>query len=529
MTWRIKYMILIVIISDKITMFDETTIIKIVASNAYGEASNEITVNYSRKTDTDTNINTNQTIEFLEVSEPDEDCNVDITIKVTGATGKNQIKMYLNQFELRNFSFNSSAEILKSSIYLDEGSNIIKVVFNHNGTEETGTYKINCGVDTIETEGNNQEGELLPKPYIEFLYPAAFSTIELDHITLRALVMNIDNKYNVRVELNDDPFYAFSFDEETGNLSADLNLNEGYNKFVIKAANSEGNSEKEVIFTYEKPLSGPPEVLINSPRNGFSTEDKVAVLRASVDNLKDPKDINVYLNGVEFKDFNYDIERSIVFGYIPLKLGQNTLKVEAKNKLGSNYDEVTFKCKVEHLPGVQISSPKDGVIAGTALVFVEAVVQNVLKSTDIIMYVNGKTYKSFKLENEKLESKLYLEKGVNEIIVKAFNDAGSASDTIRVTFSGPPTAPEVTFLNPVKSNTTVSNKNYTLQAKVTGIKHSSFVNLFVNELLIDNIQYYKDESKIIADIKLNKGINIIKLQATNDSGSVTESTRIYLE
>ncbi|MEZ4906326.1 MAG: hypothetical protein R2771_01480 [Saprospiraceae bacterium] len=440
--------------------------------------------------------------------------------------------MFLNDFELKNFSFNSSSGTIKNSIYLDEGKNKIKIIYNHNGTEETATYDVRCGESDDDTnfDNNNEDQDTLMKPYIDFLYPASGATIDMKNITVKALVKFIENKYNIDVFIDDEPFYAFVYDENSETLNIELkNLEEKEYDIKVEAANSSGTFEKNLSFYYEEPLAGPPEVLINSPRNGFTTEDKIAIFKASVENLKDTKDLTVYLNGEIFKDYDYDKDRGIIFGYLPIELGTNTVKVEARNKLGSNFDEVSFKCKMEHLPGVQITTPKNGVIAGTALIYVEAIVQNVKKSTDVLMFINGSPYKSFTLSNEKLESKLYLSKGTNEIVVKALNDSGSSADTINVTFSGPPTKPEILFTNPAKSNTTVSDKKYTLEAKVTGIKHSSFVKLYVNELLIDDIEYYKDENVIKADLKLSKGINIIKLIATNDTGSTTESTRIYLE
>jgi hypothetical protein len=166
---------------------------------------------------------------------------------------------------------------------------------------------------------------------------------------------------------------------------------------------------------------------------------------------------------------------------------------------------------------------------GTAIAPIEAIVQNVKKSTSVVIYINGVAHRSIKLINEKLESNVPLKKGENQIIVKAVNDFGSASDTIRLQFGGKPEIPQITFINPLKSGTTVKNRELKFEAKVTGIKHSSSVSLYFNEVLIDDVYFFKTESKITADLKLIKGMNIIRLSASNDTGIDEKSVMIYFE
>ncbi len=219
----------------------------------------------------------------------------------------------------------------------------------------------------------------------------------------------------------------------------------------------------------------------------------------------------------------------IIFSELPLKLGENTLRVDAENKLGSDYDEVTFEYKSKVVPAVQITSPKNGIIVGAAYVPVKAIVQNVASKRDIRITVNGSIFSSFKLENEVLSSRVIVRNGENKIVIKAVNDYGVDSDTLTVLFEGKPKKPTIVIENPDKSGKTVSDRNFQFIAKVKGILHSSYVNLTLNGNDVKGVRYIRDENLIKADLKLRKGRNDISIRATNDTGSVRENTKIFFE
>ena len=518
------------VISDKINLTPGETTISVIAVNVFGESSNEVTVLYNKKIDP-----VKKNIVFTEISNPDFDCMINITVKVKGAENKKDIGLFLNQFEVKNFLFNASTQIMKTSLYLDEGENIIKVVLTKEGISESETYSVKC-LPNGENKDDNETEEVkdtiigsTATPLIVIDYPVNFSKLESKNITLQARVENVISKDEIRISLNEEPVYDFYYNETLKELRAELMLIEGENKIFISATNPYGSFQKELIITFEEPLAGPPAVLINSPRNGFKTEENTVVFRATIQNVKKLEDISVTFNNADFTQYDYDEEKGIIFGYLPIRLGENKILVSAKNRLGTDSDEVVFNNRKEHLPAIKITSPKNNVIMGTAIAPIEAIVQNVKKSTSVVIYINGVAHRSIKLTNEKLESNVPLKKGENQIIVKAVNDFGSASDTIRLQFGGKPEIPQITFINPLKSGTTVKNRELKFEAKVTGIKHSSSVSLYFNEVLLDDVYFFKTESKITADLKLIKGMNIIRLSASNDTGIDEKSVMIYFE
>lgn len=519
------------ILEDKISLFDEITKIEIIVKNDYGSATKEVIVRIGEEVEN----KPKNLIEFIEVTKPDSDCKVDITVKISEANRKNDLQLFLNQFQIRNFSFNKSSKTLKSTLYLDEGQNTIKVIFN-NGEEMTNTYDILCDLDgnydqdNSEGDNNNDDSDIIKeKPSILIDYPKNGAVVENENITLKATLNYLESKDDILIRLNDQIVSYFNFDSNTGEIWSNLSLITGENVIDIEATNINGSVEKQLSITYEEPLKGPPSVLINSPRNGFKTDQQTAVFRASIDNIKNTEDVFVILNGNDFTDFNFDFELGIIFGHLPLTLGKNTLTVEAENRLGSDMDEVVFQNRMDVVPAVKILSPKKGIVMGVAYAPLEAITQNLKNKSEAIIIVNGKYYKSFKLENEKLTSRIPLTNGENEIIVKAVNDYGEASDTTMVVFNGKPEKPAITFLNPSKSNTTTKSKTFELEAEVIGIKHSSYVDLKLNNSSVSEVYYFKQDKKVKATLELRKGWNYITLNATNQTGVESAKTKIFLE
>lgn len=519
------------ILEDKISLFDEVTKIEIKVKNDFGSASKEITVRFGEEIES----KPTNPIEFINVTSPDSDCKVDITVKIDDANRKNDLQLFLNQFQIRNFLFNKSSKILKSTLYLDEGQNTIKVIFNSD-EEIINTYDILCDLNG-NYENDNSSGEndnddyntINEKPIILIDYPQNGAVVENENITLKATLNYIESKNDISISLNDQNISNFNFDSETGEIFSDLLLKTGENVIEIEANNTIGKIQKRFSITYEEPLKGPPSVLINSPRNGFKTDEQTAVFRASIENIKNTENIYVTLNDNTFSDFNFDLERGIIFGHLPLILGKNTLTVEAKNRLGSDIDEVIFNHRMDVVPAVKILSPKKGIVMGVAYTPLEAITQNIKNKIEAVIIINGKYYKSFKLNNEKVTSRIPLRNGENEIIVKAVNDYGEDSDTTMVIFNGKPEKPTITILKPDKSNKTVNSKTFEFEAKVIGIKHSSFVDLNLNNRSINDVYYYKQDKLVKATLELRKGWNYITLNATNEAGVESKKIKIFLE
>ncbi len=512
------------IVTDKFSLYDDVSTIKITAKNVYGINSRDLTV-YLDKEPPKTK---DKTIVFTNVEKPDKDCKTGIEVKIKGNVSKKKVKLFLNQFEIRNFRYDEG--VLKSSLYLDEGANVIKVIINHNGEETSEVYKLNCGIEQNDNQNNSQidsEEDNLSSPEIDIIYPKDNMNVESDVVRLKAKLRYVEHKNDVKISLNGRSIDEF--DLESGNIFAELNLKEGVNNLLIRASNNRSSEEKEINFTYEIPIKYPPSVIINSPRNRFKSDKSTVVFRASIENIASPEDIYVTLNGNEFTDFSYDDKLGIIFSELPLKLGKNTLRVEAENKLGLEYDEVTFEYRSKVVPAVEIISPKNGIIMSIAYVPIKAIVQNIESKRDVRITVNGSVFSSFKLENEMLSSKVILKQGENEIVVKAVNDYGMDSDTLKVSFGGKPDKPTIIIKTPNKSGMTVSDSRFEFTAEVAGILHSSYVDLTLNGSDIDNVRYIRDENLIKADLKLRRGRNNIVIKASNNAGSTVESTKIFLK
>jgi len=285
------------------------------------------------------------------------------------------------------------------------------------------------------------------------------------------------------------------------------------------------------MYFYDEPFKTTPSVVINSPRNGYSTDETSLIFRASIEFIKSIDDVQVLLNGKEFTDFNYNEQYGKIQGYIPLRLGNNFIEVNASNKLGTSTEKVQFKYKLPYEPAVQILGPKEGLEYRKSFAMLTGVVQNMTDKRGIGIQINGKPYTDFSYDKngEMVNSRLNLEKGTNEIVLSAKNEYGFASDTIHLFFRGAPEKPTVRFVYPSKAGERASRSLYNLEAEVLEINHSVNVELIVNGQNIEEVYYFKNEKMVRAEFNLKKGRNDIKLTATNDTGATTARTHIYLQ
>jgi len=522
------------ILSDEIHLMDLTTTIVITISNEFGVAEKEVKVIYGDAPDNEPEV-TQKIIQNVEVSKPDEDCQSEFLAIFNENVRKDDIKITMNEFELRNFRYKESDRELKFSLYLDEGTNDVQINVAVDEKTETARINLNCG------EGSS--GEIIVDTGDEDLIidtsPASISSIqpkdelvtEEEDVILRFRAHHVKHADDIMIFLNDHLVREFEFDIISGNVQAMVSLLPNENELIIRVNNEYGSDERTLLYFYDEPFKTQPEIVINSPRNGFTTDETTVIFRASVDFIKSIDKVEVLLNGKELKDYNYNSEYGKIQAIIPLRLGNNSIEVIAENRMGTSSEKVNFKYKLPYEPAVMIIGPKEGLEYRKSFAMLSGVVQNMKDKRGIGIQINNKPFKSFSYDEstEMVSSKLLLEKGNNEIILSAKNEYGFASDTIHLFFKGAPEKPSITFITPANDEVRTSNALYNLEAEVLEINHSINVELTVNGRNIEEVYYFKNEKLVRAEFNLKKGRNDIKLTATNDTGVSSSRTSVYLQ
>lgn len=521
------------IISDDIHLLELSTEIIIETRNEYGTARKRIEIKYGEKPVKEKPAEpVVKFIDFIDVGEITEDCFVNFKVQILEAVSSDNISLSMNDFNIRNFRYNENSGKMLFALYLDEGKNKIEINIDLADRVETATYSLYCGIQPDENEdGSDLETEIIDTSPAKLISvsPQTEHITEEQNMIISFRTAHISSADGIMIFLNNESITDFEFDPDQSDVKTMLNLKPGENEIIIRISNEYGEDERVLNYFYDEPFRTAPAVVINTPRNGYETDENTIIFRASVDYIKSIDQIHVLLNGVKFTDFNYNLEYGKVQGMVPLKLGKNTIEISAENRIGKTTEKISFIYQIEHIPAVMITGPKEGLEYRKSFAILTGIVQNIEDKRGIGVQINRVPFKSinFDAANQTISSKILLEKGENEIILTAKNEYGFASDTIHLFFRGAPEKPTITFIKPLDEDQSTDSALFNLEAEVLEISHSSQINLTVNGRNFEEIYYYKEEKVIKAEITLKRGVNDIKIVASNDTGQTSARTKIY--
>ncbi len=264
------------------------------------------------------------------VSQP----NLSVAATVTNVDGKSNIKFLLNNQTFSNFSYNATTDQLTASVTLNEGSNTIKII----GTNSAGSASDIKTITYVKPT---------PKPIVTIKNPSSpGKKVTKKAFAFKGNVKNISSKNNVVFKFN-GKIASFSFDKNTGNVSANVTLKKGTNNFYLEGTNSAGKDSKNSSVVYE-PLIAKPTVEITdlsmpvaTPMNPTPTQN---TLKAKCTGVSAKKDITIKLNGQKITDFMFNRNLGLINAKLQLVNGPNSIIVEVKNASGTAQDtmEVNF-------------------------------------------------------------------------------------------------------------------------------------------------------------------------------------------
>ncbi len=161
--------------------------------------------------------------------------------KVTGVTGKENIKVTLNGSNVRKFDYATRTQELTSTVELKPGKNVFKI-----------TAENAAGTTTAEAEVEYTGKPSAPAPEIEIISASQPTTDPFNPNTGRTSVFakakNVSEKGQVFVTVNGSNFAGFDFNASTGEVKFVANLTKGDNTIVIKVVTPTGeDSDTETV------------------------------------------------------------------------------------------------------------------------------------------------------------------------------------------------------------------------------------------------------------------------------------------
>ena len=176
-------------------------------------------------------------------------------------------------------------------------------------------------------------------------------------------------------------------------------------------------------------------------------------------------------------------------------------------------------------PTIKVESPRKSPATVYASNFVVgALIDNISGRENIQFTVNGNTSTNFlyNVNNKKFESNLLLIAGQNTIVISAGNACGTVKKTIAINFVDC-TNPIIRLTNPTSSGINVDKPNFVFSAK---LENANTIIYQVNGVNSSNYSFAQATGDFTSNTILRDGTNTIKVIATNDCGTVEETTTV---
>lgn len=385
-------------------------------------------------------------------------------------------------------------------------------------------------------------------PEINFTEPNRTPYIADDQsYFIRADIKNVNYSADIRCYLNGE---MRAFDFRNGKLGSSIRLEPGRNEFRIEASNPAGRDAETVVIMWEDrrlppppppPSSAPPPVvrITNPSFSPFQTTSPDMYFRAQVDNVRDKRDVKMFVNGAEDNRFTLaeGLEASL-----RLREGRNVVRVEAVTPAGRASDEVVIEVGTNvtppppppsgRRPQVTITQPSSSVASTNENTYTfRGKVANVDSRDNVFLFLNGQSVRDFDYSPRSGDVSATLDLGPNDnkVILRGRNSAGEDEATATINrksvINNPPRKPEVAITYP-SNGEGFDRPGITFSATTRNVLSRSEIVVVFNGSTFNNFDFDESRQAISGNLSLRTGENTLTVRVTNSAGSNESSIRI---
>ena len=476
--------------------------IRITATNDCGSAFDQITINYD-------DCRTPQ-LSWLQPNAPGTTTNqgsFTLSAQLNGSTQNGQLLVLHNNIPINNAQLIGNK--ISANLTLTPGLNNFQV-----------RYTNPCGNDQINSSINFQN---CTPPSIALTSPAINSTLNNAALRLRATVLNVNNRNNIKVIFNGIEQTAFTFTNNALELNAQLLA--GINTLTITATNDCGSDVETFTYTFDDCQAPTINVLGNWNNNSSNSPlvvtNSAFPLSATIQNMPSQNGLSLTNNGSPI-GFTYAL--SNLSTVLQLQPGLNQIVLSAVRTCGQVTKTIFIRYDNCTPPSLTLLQPSaSGTTTNVSNLNLLANVSNISNSQAIQVKLNGANV-PFSFINNQINSALSLLQGSNQISIQVTNACGTDNENIQITYTQCQ-APQITTTAVVPNGATTSVSNFTYSATVA--------NTFANQLqftLNGQAQNYSFSNNVLsANLTLQPGTNAINLVATNTCGSDIENWTVNYE
>ena len=503
-------------------------IFRLIGTNQYGSDEATVVIIYERENVPPNNPPT-VTITNPAVS-PHTTNNDTYTVQSTivNVSDKNQVVVIVNNINFPNFIYSQLSTTQASvsvPLNLINGVNTILI-----------TATNSSGQDNDQATLIKRQEIIAQPPIVNFFNPSQQSiTVNSPNFNLIGQVLHVNSKNNVAFFQNGNINQNFTFNAVNKDFTSQVVLVPGQNIFQLIGSNSDGTDQKTVTINYNLPSPKPPIVTITNPAiQPHTTNNNTYNLAASILNVSNANQINMIVNGVNFTNFSFNPNTSVLNALISLQEGTNSVKITGTNSDGTDSKQTTIIYKKPEIilpPVVEYINPATNPFqTNTASHGIIAAVFNVTSSNQINVNLNGQTITNFTFNpaTHIVTFTAALVAGTNTVTITGTNASGIASESQTIIYVDPSTQlpPVVTYEDPTVNPSTVFTPSYAVTAKIKHVSGPQNILLTINGAQTANFLYTASSELMTFTTSLLEGANIIEITATNNYGQDVESTTI---
>ena len=291
-----------------------SNIIRVEASNACGNAAEQIVLNYQ-----------NCVAPAITILSPAMNSTVQnsalrLRANLVNVSNRALIKLLIIGVELNSFTFNNISGLLEYSGQLNEGVNTIAI-----------SAANDCGTD-IETFTLNFDACKKPTLTLNATMPANNATVSNAAFNLLAQSTFLTQN-QITLSFNGVSGQPFTF--QNGAIAASLNLKPGINTILIQGKNDCDRTSKTLTINYtpSRPPCDPPQVVYNMIATGSTVNNPVFTYYATVVNYTANSNIILSINGTVLSGYS-NVNGSLT-AELGLIEGNNQISITVTNDCGT--------------------------------------------------------------------------------------------------------------------------------------------------------------------------------------------------
>lgn len=448
----------------------------------------------------------------------------EIVARIQHVKRSSLIAFEVNGRNLTQFDFDASTETFRATINLQPGNNIVRITGNNND-----------GSDSDQTTIIYQPPKAQP-PVVTVTSPRQNPYTSPGQKTrIEAKIDFVPNVSGVTFRFNNQIYTNFSYNPNTGNFAADVNLNRGNNYFEIIGKNQDGEDQGFGTIIYQ-PQVQPPIITMQKPASSpETTKIPNQPIQARIQYVSAKEDIDFYFNGQPVTNFSYNPRTEQFYAAVTLQPGSNSYQITARNQDGQDFASGSIQLiedvQPKQPPVVTVTSPRQNpYTSATEQTTIEADIQYVPTQNGVSFRLNGQLLTNFRYnpQNGKFSATVNLNRGNNVFEIIGKNKDGEDRGIGTILYQPKAQPPIITMQYPLSSPESTKVPQQTIRARIQYVGKKQDIDFYFNGVRITDFSFNPGTEQFSAPVTLQPGNNSFQITARNQDGQDFASGSLQL-